>query len=159
MSPPDNPPDLQRGLLVSPIRNGTVIDHITGGEALNVLRILGITGKTDERLSIATNVRSGAMDKKDIVKVENRELKKEEVNRIALIAPKATINIIRDYKVAEKKGVEIPSVLIGVIRCSNPGCISNTDEPIQSRFKVLEEGFRCLYCDNLITEDIAEQII
>jgi aspartate carbamoyltransferase regulatory subunit len=152
-------PDPERGLLVSPIKNGTVIDHITAGEALNVLRIIGITGTTDWCLSIATNVASSRVEKKDIVKIENRELKKEEVDRIALIAPKATINIIRNYNVVEKKGVEIPSVLIGVVRCTNSGCISNTDEPIKSRFEVLPKGLHCLYCDNLITKDIASHII
>ena len=148
-----------RQLLVSPIKNGTVIDHITAGEALNVLKILGITGTTSERLSIATNVVSRDMRRKDIVKIENRELMTEEVDRIALIAPRATINIIREYRVVEKKGVEIPSVLIGVVRCPNPGCISNTDEPIESRFEVVEKGLRCYYCDNLITRDIARHII
>jgi aspartate carbamoyltransferase regulatory subunit len=148
-----------RQLLVSPIKNGTVIDHITAGEALNVLKILGITGTTSERLSIATNVVSKDMRLKDIVKVENRELMTKEVDRIALIAPRATINIIRDYRVVEKKGVEIPSVLIGVVRCPNPGCISNTEEPIMSRFEVLDKGLRCYYCDNLITRDIARHVI
>ncbi len=90
------------------IRNGTVIDHIDGGEALNVVKILGITGTTQEALSIATNVPSRNMGRKDIVKLANRELSKEEVDRIALISPRATINIIRNFKVCEKKGVEIP---------------------------------------------------
>lgn len=151
--------DPKRGLLVSPIRNGTVIDHIRQGEALNVLKILGITGSTQMCLSIATNVSSGRVGKKDIVKIENRELEKDEVDRIALIAPQATINIIRDYEVVEKKGVEIPSLLIGVVRCTNPGCISNTNEPIESKFEVLPEGLHCLYCDNLIRKDLASHII
>ncbi|MCX6687767.1 MAG: aspartate carbamoyltransferase regulatory subunit, partial [Methanoregula sp.] len=118
------------GLLVRRIQDGTVIDHIAGGEALNVVKILGITGTTTESLSIATNVLSGQMGKKDIVKISNRELSKEEVDRIALISPRATINIIRDYKVCEKKGVEIPDMIEGLVRCPNPGCISNTNEPI-----------------------------
>ncbi len=146
-------------LLISPIRNGTVIDHITAGEALNVLRILGITGTTSECLSIATNVTSGRVGKKDIVKIENRELLQDEVDRIALIAPRATINIIRNYDVFEKKGVTIPPHLKGVIRCPNPGCISNTKEPIQSAFEVTEKGLQCEYCDWLITEHIANHII
>lgn len=149
----------EQGLLISPIRNGTVIDHITAGEALNVLKILGITGSTGECLSIATNVASGKMERKDIVKIENRELKKEEVDRIALIAPQATLNIIRNYLVFDKKGVEIPKLLLGVIRCPNPGCISNTNEPIKSRFEVTEKGLHCLYCDWYLTEDIAGHII
>lgn len=136
-----------RGLVVSKIRNGTVIDHITAGEAINVLRILGITGSTTESLSIATNVAS-RQGKKDIVKIENRELRREEVDRIALIAPNATINIIRDYAVFEKKGVHIPEILVGVVRCPNPECISNTKEPIESTFEVLENRvLRCKYCD------------
>jgi len=149
----------EEGLLISPIRNGTVIDHITAGEALSVLRILGITGTTRECLSVATNVKSCEGGLKDIVKVENRELKKNEVDRIALIAPNATINIIRDFMVAEKKGVEIPSILVGVVRCTNPGCISNTNEPIETKFVVEEGGLRCLYCDNIITSGVAELII
>ena len=151
--------DPSRGLLVSPIKNGTVIDHITAGEALNVLRILGITGSTRECLSIATNVGSKRMGKKDIVKIENRELRTEEVDRIALLAPQAKINIIRDYKVGEKKGVEIPEILRGVVRCPNPGCITNTNEPVARTFEVLPKGLHCLYCDWLIKDDIANHII
>ncbi|TAJ43655.1 aspartate carbamoyltransferase regulatory subunit [Methanofollis fontis] len=149
----------RRTLQISPIRNGTVIDHITAGEAFNVLRILGITGTTHEILSIATNVASGKAGKKDIVKIENRELCKEEVDRIALIAPNATINIIRDYLVFDKKGVEIPDVLYGVIRCPNPGCITNTNEPVRSRFEVTAKGLHCTYCEWYLTEDIAGHII
>jgi aspartate carbamoyltransferase regulatory subunit len=152
----ENPQD---ALLISPIQNGTVIDHITSGEALNVLKILGITGTTAESISVATNVASGHMGHKDIVKIANRELRKHEVNRIALIAPNATINIIRNYKVFEKKGVEIPQVLNGVVRCPNPGCISNTNEPITSKFEVTEKGLHCLYCDWIISKDITGHII
>ena len=147
------------GLLVRRIQNGTVIDHIAPGEALNVVKILGITGTTREALSIATNVPSGQMGKKDIVKLSNRELSKEEVDRIALISPKATINIIRNYKVCEKKGVEIPDMIEGLVRCPNPGCISNTNEPIRSRFLVTQKGLHCTYCDWVIARDITSYII
>ncbi|MDD5144272.1 aspartate carbamoyltransferase regulatory subunit [Methanoregula sp.] len=147
------------GLLVRRIKNGTVIDHISPGEALNVVKILGITGTTQEALSIATNVPSRNMGKKDIVKLNNRELSKEEVDRIALISPKATINIIRNFKVFEKKGVETPTLIEGLVRCPNPGCISNTHEPIRSRFSVKEKGLHCIYCDWVITGDIPSHII
>jgi len=112
--------DAREGLLISPIENGTVIDHIAAGEALNVLRIIGITGSTQESISVATNVESKKIGTKDIVKIKNRELRKEEVDRIALIAPKASINIIRNYKVWEKKGVETPDRVVGIVRCPNP---------------------------------------
>ncbi len=128
------------GLLINPIKNGTVIDHITSGEALNVLKIIGITGTTTESVSVATNVSSGKIGKKDIVKIENRELRKEEMDRIALIAPRVSINIIRDYKVYAKGGVERPKFLLGVVRCPNPGCITNAHEPVSSRFEVLPNG-------------------
>ncbi len=149
----------EEGLLIRPIRNGTVIDHITGGEALNVLKILGITGSTTEEISVATNVESGKTGRKDVVKVENRELRKEEVDRIALIAPRATINIIRDYQVCEKHRVDSPRYVTGVVRCPNPGCISNANEPIESRFEVLPAGLRCTYCDWRITRDLSSHII
>jgi aspartate carbamoyltransferase regulatory subunit len=146
-------------LLVRRIKDGTVIDHIQGGEALNVVKILGIAGTTHETLSIATNVPSRNMKCKDIVKLTNRELSKEEVDRIALISPRATINIIRNFKVCEKKGVEIPTLIEGIVRCPNPGCISNTNEPIQSKFKVLPTGLHCHYCDWVITKDLTSHII
>ena len=147
------------GLLISPIQNGTVIDHITAGEAINVLRIIGITGSTTESISVATNVVSGKMGRKDVVKVENRELKTVEVDRIALIAPRASINIIRDFRVVQKKGVEIPTFISGIVQCPNPGCITNANEPVASRFEVIPRGLMCWYCDWVITGDVTDYII
>ncbi len=149
-------------LKVRPIRNGTVIDHIAAGQALNVLKILGISGTTDTTLSVVMNVESEKHGRKDIVKVENRELMEEEVDRIALIAPAATINIIRDYKVVEKYLVDLPDEIIGVVRCQNPSCISNTPEPIRSRMLVKAKNpvlLRCVYCEQPITERIADYLI
>jgi aspartate carbamoyltransferase regulatory subunit len=149
-------------LRVKPIKNGTVIDHIAGGQALNVLKILGISGITDATVSVVMNVESGKLSKKDIVKVEDRELKEEEVNRIALIAPDATINIIRNFNVIEKHHVDLPDLIIGVVRCQNPSCISNTEEPIKSRMRVKLKNpviLRCVYCEQPITERIADYLI
>jgi aspartate carbamoyltransferase regulatory subunit len=149
-------------LRVKPIRNGTVIDHIAGGQALNVLKILGISGTSDATVSVVMNVESGKLGKKDIVKVEDRELKEEEVNRIALIAPDATINIIRDFSVIEKHHVDLPDQIMGVVKCQNPNCISNTEEPIKSRITVKAKNpvlLRCVYCEQPITEKIAEYLI
>ena len=149
----------EEGLLISPIRDGTVIDHITGGEALVVLRILGITGTTDESISVATNVESRLSETKDIVKISKRELSKEEVDRIALIAPEATINIIRDFHVFEKMKVEIPKTVKGFVQCPNPGCITNSNEPIESSFKTKKGRLQCIYCDAIISENIGDYII
>jgi len=147
-------------LKVQPIKNGTVIDHITAGNALKVLHILGIPKSSSSIVSVAMNVNS-KYGKKDIVKVENRELAAHEVNKIALIAPKATINIIRDYEVAEKHRVQVPDEVIGIIQCSNPTCVSNSKEPVKSRFIVLKKDpiqIKCYYCERE-PDDIAERII
>jgi len=142
------------------IKNGTVIDHITCGNAIKVLRILGIPENLSSTVSVAINVRSH-LGSKDIVKVENRELDTSEVDKIALIAPKATINIIRNYEVAEKHKVELPNQIIGIVRCSNPTCVSNYNEPVRSRFKVVNKDpprIICYYCERE-PEDISERII
>ena len=143
-------------LRVSKIRNGTVIDHITSGHALDVVKILGITGKSGNIVTIAMNVPSKRMGKKDIVKIEGRELKAEEVDKIALIAPNATINIIRDYKVVDKKRVQLPKVIKNIVRCANPACISNSNEPVQPTFYFESQEplyLKCHYCGYLIERD------
>jgi aspartate carbamoyltransferase regulatory subunit len=151
---------MKKELKIPLIKNGTVIDHITAGNAVKVLHILGIPISTSSVVSVAMNVKS-KMGKKDIVKVENREIDPQEVDKIALIAPKATINIIRDYKVAKKHKVELPSEIIGIVRCSNPTCVSNANEPVKSRFKVIDKDppkIKCYFCERE-PEDIADRII
>ncbi len=151
----------EKEMRVRRIRHGTVIDHITAGQALNVLRILGVSGTTKAVVSVAMNVPSGVLGLKDVVKVEDRELKEEEVDRISLIAPSATINIIRDFEVIEKYKVDLPDSLEGVVKCENPNCISNTNEPVISKFLVNKKPveLRCIYCDHVISEGIAEHLI
>ncbi|AQL44157.1 aspartate carbamoyltransferase regulatory subunit [Halorientalis sp. IM1011] len=145
-------------LRVSKISEGTVIDHVTGGQALNVLAILGIDGSGGEEVSIGMNVPSERLGRKDVVKVEGRELSQDEVDVLSLIAPAATINIVRDYDVIEKHRVERPGEVVGVLRCPNRNCITTKDEPVDSRFAVLEDGVRCAYCDTIIRESIADHI-
>lgn len=147
-------------LKITPIKNGTVIDHITPGFAVKVLHVLKIPESTSSVVSVAINVKS-RIGKKDIVKVENRELDTKEVDKIALIAPKATINIIRDFEVVEKHKVQLPDEIVGIVKCSNPTCISNAKEPVKSRFLLVDDdppSIKCYYCERE-TEDIAERII
>jgi aspartate carbamoyltransferase, regulatory subunit len=146
--------DISQGIVISPIKNGTVIDHITPGQGMVVLRILGLQQGSMTRFTLACNVTSSRGGRKDLVKIENRELSKEEVDRIALIAPDATISIVRDFKIAEKKPVEIPQEICGVISCPNPNCITNTKEPVESRFVAHPRGYRCVYCDAVVTRDM-----
>ncbi|MCU4716755.1 aspartate carbamoyltransferase regulatory subunit [Halapricum hydrolyticum] len=146
-------------LRVSKIHNGTVIDHIAGGQALNVLAILGIDGADGEPISIVMNTPSDRLGTKDIIKVEGRELSEAEVDVLSLIAPAATINIIRDYDVVEKHRVNRPEEVVGVLECPNQHCITTENEPIDSQFEVLEDGVRCAYCDTIIREDLAAHIL
>jgi len=147
-----------RQLRVSKIESGTVIDHIPGGQALNVLALLGIDGSTDEAVSVAMNVPSDRLGRKDVVKVENRELSEAELDVLSLIAPEATINIIRAYDVVEKKRVERPERVVGALACRNRECITNTNEPVDAKFEVLPEGVRCEYCETIIRQELADHL-
>ena len=151
-----------RDVKVTPIKNGTVIDHITPGMALHVLKIIGIpeTG-VQSTVSVLMRVPSRRVKWKDIVKVEDRELDSAQVDKIALIAPNATINIIRNYNVVEKHHVEAPKEVIGLVRCENPNCITNKPrEPVKSKFTVVSHEplqLKCSYCER-ITTDIAKHL-
>lgn len=148
-------------LHVSKIRNGTVIDHITGGHALDAVKILGITGREKKVITIAINVPSKRFQKKDIMKIEGRELKPQEVHKIALLAPHATINIIREYKVVEKQRVRLPDLIENIIKCANPACISISNEPVKAKFYVESKDpllLKCHYCGYIIEKkDVLEQ--
>lgn len=145
-------------LRVSKIENGTVIDHVTAGEALHVLAILGIDGSGGETVSLGMNVPSDRLGRKDVVKVEGRELSQGELDVLSLIAPDASINIIREYDVVEKNRVERPETVRGVLSCPNRHCISNQDEPVDSKFTVLDDGVRCDYCENIVRQDLTDHI-
>jgi aspartate carbamoyltransferase regulatory subunit len=151
----------KKTLWVSKIKEGTVIDHITSGHALDVIKILGITGDAEGVVTVAMNVPSKRLVMKDMVKVEGRELNSKEVDKIALLAPHATINIIRDYKVAEKERVKLPKVISGIVKCANPACVSNSNEPVQPTFYVEHEDplhLRCHYCGYIMEkQDVLKQ--
>jgi len=151
----------KKTLRVSKIRDGTVIDHITSGHALDVIKILGITGRVNGVVTVAMNVPSKTLGVKDMVKIEGRELKSEEVDKIALLAPHATINIIRNYKVAGKERVKLPNAIRGIVKCANPACISNSKEPVQPKFYVDNEEplrLRCHYCGYIMEkQDVLKQ--
>jgi aspartate carbamoyltransferase regulatory subunit len=149
-------------LRVSKINTGTVIDHISGGYALDVVKILGITGKEKRVMTIAINVPSKRMGVKDIIKIEGRALNTQEVNKIALVAPHASINIIKNYVVLEKVEVKLPNNIEGIVRCVNPCCVSNSEEPVTSKFSVKSAEplvLKCHYCGvSLEQQDVLKQI-
>jgi len=151
----------EKTLRVSKIRDGTVIDHITSGHALDVVKILGITGRTGGVVTVAMNVPSKKLRVKDMVKVEGRELSSKEVDRIALLAPHATINIVRNYRVVEKQRVKLPPTIRGIIKCANPACVSNSSEPVQPTFYVERDEplhLKCHYCGYIMEkQDVLKQ--
>jgi len=129
-----------------------------------VLKILGITGREGFRVAIVMNVDSKKLGKKDIVKIEGMELKKEDVDKIALIAPTATINIIKDYLVVSKSKVQVPNRIRGLLTCINPRCITNQPrEPVIPEFRTMSLNpliLRCEYCGCTMGHDeIIRQLV
>jgi aspartate carbamoyltransferase regulatory subunit len=148
-------------LKVQPIRNGTVIDHIAPGRALQVLRILGLAREgVASTVMVAQNVSTRRGNgRKDILKIEDRELDPDEVNKVALISPGATINIVREFDVTRKVPVSLPREIAGIVRCPNPNCVTN-HEPAPAVFAVVKMDppiLQCAFCDRLV-ENVTESI-
>jgi len=135
---------------VTAIKNGTVIDHVPAGKALSVLKMLGVDGNMSNPVSLVMNVPSQKMGGKDIIKVEDRELTQHELDRLALVAPDASVAIIRAYTVAEKMEINLTEEVVNVARCTFSNCITtNPMEPLPHRLIVTKREpleLRCRYC-------------
>ncbi len=147
---------MEQTLKISKIKDGTVIDHITAGKALKVLSILKIEEKNNNySVSIGIRVPSSKMSFKDVIKIENRNLEKFEVDKISLIAPDASISIVKDYQVTQKYTVELPSRIVGIVKCHNANCITNVKEPVSSEFTLVSKKplvIRCNFCERNMSE-------
>ena len=139
----------RKELIVSALENGTVLDHIPAENVYKALDILGLKD-INSQITIGINLNSRMYGKKGIIKIADRFFKDEELNKLALIAPKGTVNIISDYHVVEKKKLEMPAEIEGIARCMNPKCITN-HQPVPTRFTVSEEkgeiSLLCHYCE------------
>ena len=138
----------KKEMMVAAIQNGTVIDHIPAAKTYQVASLLGLYELTSA-VTIGNNFVSEKEGKKGIIKVSDKFFTNEEISRLSVVAPKAVLNIIRDYEVVEKKTVETPDELRGIIKCNNPVCITN-NEPMPTVFHVVdkEHGIcKCHYCD------------
>ena len=138
----------KKELQVTAIENGTVIDHIPAEKTYQVVTILGID-KLDTPVTIGNYLESKRLGRKGIIKVADRFFTDAEISRLSVVAPKAVLNIIRDYEVVEKKTVETPDELRGIVKCNNPVCICN-NEPMDTIFRVVDKGrgiIKCHYCD------------
>ncbi len=149
----------KKELIVSAIKEGTVIDHIPAKSLFKVIRILGLE-KCSNLITFGTNLGSKRHGKKAIIKVADKFFKEDEINKIALIAKDARLNIIKNYEVVEKKEVAIEDEIIGIAKCFNPKCITNT-EKIDTRLHLVSKeplSFRCHYCEKITTEEHLEVI-
>jgi len=147
----------KKELAVAALRNGTVIDHIPSDVLFKAVRILDIES-LGTAVTIGNNLESGKLGKKGIIKVADVEFDQATLDRIALIAPTAVVNIIRDYNVVEKHPVTLPDTITGIVRCANPKCITN-NEPMTTRFHVVSREpvtIRCHYCNHTVSGDKAQ---
>lgn len=133
--------------LVAAIENGTVIDHIPAEVTYKVVELLGLQ-QLHTPITIGMNYVSKKVGCKGIIKVSDKLFTNDEISQLSVVAPKVVLSVIKDYEVIEKKTVETPDELKGIIRCNNPKCITN-NEPMQTYFSVnkLTGTVRCHYCD------------
>lgn len=134
--------------LVAAIKNGTVIDHIPAEKTYEVVNLLQLQN-LENPVTIGYNYPSNKIGRKGIIKVSDKFFTDEEISRLSVVAPNVVLNIIKDYEVVEKKTVETPDELRGIVRCNNPKCITN-NEPMSTVFNVVDKKrgiLKCHYCD------------
>ncbi len=139
---------MKKELMVAAIENGTVIDHIPSSKLFEVINLLHLEGLSNS-IMIGYNLKSSKMESKSIIKVANKFFTDAQLNQLSVVAPNVSLCIIRGYEVVEKKRVELPHDIRGIVKCANPQCISN-NEPMPSLFHVSDEAagiIRCHYCD------------
>ena len=141
----------RKELVVSALENGTVLDHIPADNVYKALDILNLKG-VESQITIGINLASKIYGRKGIIKIADKFFEDEELNKLALIAPKATVNIIRDFKVVEKKKLVMPEEIHGVAKCRNPKCVTN-HQPVKTWFKTIDNGneisLLCHYCEKI----------
>ena len=141
----------RKELVVSALENGTVLDHIPAENVYKALDILNLKG-VESQITIGINLTSKFFGKKGIIKIADKFFEDEELNKLALIAPKATVNVIRNFKVVDKKKLVMPEEIHGVAKCRNPKCVT-IHQPIKTWFKTIEDGDKisllCHYCEKI----------
>ena len=141
----------RKELSVSALENGTVLDHIPAENVYKALDLLDLKD-IESQITIGINLVSKLHGKKGIIKIADKFFEDEDLNKLALIAPKATVNIIKGFKVVEKKTLETPAEVIGIAKCRNPKCVTN-HQPIKTRFATIQSGdeisLKCHYCEKI----------
>ncbi len=140
---------MEKELKVTALKNGTVIDHIPSDKLFKVASILQVE-KCDSQVTLGNNLESKRLGSKGIIKISDRFFEESETNKIALLAPNAKINIIRDYEVVEKRPLSLPEEVLDIVQCGNPNCITN-HQSVLTRFNVMDEEneirLKCRYCE------------
>lgn len=149
----------RKELKVSAIRNGTVIDHIPSDKSFQVIRILNLE-TSDNPIYFGTAFDSKKYGKKGIIKISNKYFEDEEINKIALVAPTATLIEITDYEVTKKGKVQLPEHIEKIVKCFNPKCVTNV-QGIKTKFRVIEDHkgemkLACHYCEKTMGKEIIE---
>ena len=141
----------KKELIVTALENGTVIDHIPAAKLFKIVAILELD-KIDDRVTIGNNLESKMMGLKGVIKVADKFFQPEEINKIALLAPSARINIIKNYEVVQKTDLQLPDQVSGLLQCVNPMCVTNK-QPVTSRFDLIDRKhgvLRCHYCERMV---------
>ena len=144
-------------LSVSAIKDGTVIDHVPASVLFHVVSILNLD-KLETMVTFGTNLESKKLGKKGIIKLSEVFFKDEDINKISLVAPSAKLNIIRNFEVVEKRVVEVPDEIVGIVKCVNPKCITN-NQPVTPRFYVVSKDtirLKCHYCEKITNQQNIE---
>lgn len=138
------------------VRTGSIVDNIPAGKGQSVLTLLGVDAHSDESARLVLNVASEELGRKDVVGIEGEDPSAIDRGLLAVIAPGATIKEVRNSEVITERTVERPDRIESGLRCPNDECITNHDEPVTAKFGVLDEGVRCEYCDEIVTEKIID---
>lgn len=142
-------------LKVAALRNGTVIDHIPADKLFKVVSILHLDTCLNQ-ITLANNLESAKIGSKGLIKISERAFAEDETNKIALIAPNAKINIIRDFQVVEKRHLILPEEIREIVQCTNPVCVTN-NQPITTRFHVQNHDgqivLKCHYCEREVKQE------
>ncbi|MBD3164652.1 aspartate carbamoyltransferase regulatory subunit [Candidatus Woesearchaeota archaeon] len=144
----------KREIKIPAIKDGTVIDHIPSRITFKIMRLID-PQEYNHTINLALNLNSKKMGKKGIIKLSSRKLTQDEVNKISILAPNATVSIIRDYAVKKKIEVKIPRLIEKIVRCSNPNCITNAED-VRTRFSLVSKepfSIRCNYCERAMSRD------
>lgn len=138
-------------MIVTSIENGIVIDHITAGLGAQILEYLNID-TSENTIAFIMNAQSQKHGKKDIIKIQN--VTDVDLTVLGLIDPNATVNIIKDGKIAEKIKLSLPETVTNVIKCKNPRCVTSVESGIPHIFHLINpetREYRCEYCDEIFS--------